>query len=88
MSEMGTSHPPPPRGVHACIRALSKRRDWVEHRAGGGYDEAERIALSYAIGLLSSANDLGLLHELELEALRQGLIHPSWVDQSDHTKGE
>jgi len=77
---MSKSHPPPPRGVDACIEALKKRRDWVAARDGGGYDTRERIALSYALGLLEAAVELQLVGELEDKAISQGLILEKWID--------
>jgi len=62
------------------MEALIKRRDWVAARAGGGYDERERIALSYAIGLMQAALSLGLVRELEHEAVHQGWIYAGWVE--------
>lgn len=74
------SHPPPPRGPEACIEALSKRRDWVADRAGGSYDERERIACSYAIGLLKAAIRLDFVEALEDKALDEGWIEERWVE--------
>jgi len=62
------------------MEALSKRRDWVAERAGGGYDERERIALSYALGLLQAAVSLGLVRELESKATSEGWIYSGWVE--------
>jgi hypothetical protein len=74
-------HPPPPRGVEACIESLTKRRDWVADRAGGSYDERERIACSYAIGLLMAAKRLNLVEDLEDLALDNGWIEERWVEE-------
>ena len=70
----------PPRGVTACIESLEKRRAWVSKRAGGTYDVRESIALGYAIGLLRSAQRLGLVEQLEQDALERDEIHAEWID--------
>lgn len=69
---------------------LSRRRVWVEGRAGGSYDRREVIALKYAIALLESAQELGVIEDLELLALKRGAIHRSWVMavQEADRKGE
>jgi hypothetical protein len=74
----GTSHPP--RGVNACIESLEKRRAWVVQRAGGTYDVREGIALGYAVGLLKAARRLGLVDQLEQDAIAHQQIHPEWVE--------
>lgn len=78
-----SSHPPPPRGLAACLESLNKRRDWVAGRAGGSYDERERIALSYAIGLLKAAASLGLVKTLEEKALDERSISAAWVEETE-----
>ena len=80
------SHPPPPKGVEACIESLTKRRDWVASRAGGTYDERERIACSYAIGMLRAAISLDLVKDLEQAAVEQEWISTAWIE--DEPKGE
>ena len=70
----------PPRGVDSCIEALVKRRNWVRARAGGTFDVRERIALSYAIGILRAAKNEGLIEELEKRGLAMGFIDPHWVE--------
>lgn len=74
----GGTHPP--RGVNACIESLEKRRAWVSKRAGGSYDIREGIALGYAVGLLKAAKRLGLVEQLEQDAIANKQIHTEWVD--------
>ena len=70
----------PPRGVNACIESLEKRRAWVTKRAGGSYDVREGIALGYAVGLLKAAQRLGLVEQLEADAIAHKQIHTEWVE--------
>ncbi len=70
----------PPRGVNACIESLEKRRAWVVRRAGGSYDIREGIALGYAVGLLKAAQRLGLVEQLEQDAIAHKQIHSEWVE--------
>jgi hypothetical protein len=76
----GDAETHPPRGVNACIESLEKRRAWVVRRAGGTYDVREGIALGYAIGLLKAAQRLGLVAELERDAIENGQLHHEWVE--------
>lgn len=73
-------HPPPPRGVQACLESLAKRRDWVAKRSGGSYDDRERIALSYAIGMLEAAVELDLVAVLEEKGIDNRSISTEWVE--------
>jgi hypothetical protein len=49
-------------------------------RAGGTYDVREGIALGYAVGLLKAADRLGLVGQLEQDAIAHKQIHPEWVE--------
>jgi hypothetical protein len=73
--------------VHACIEALTKRRDWLAARVEDAppgtrsYDVRERIALSYAIAVLEAAIELELIEGLEQHGVDTGSIHPTWIEE-------
>lgn len=69
------------------MESLVKRRDWVAARSGGTYDERERIALSYAIGMLKAADVLGLVSQLEEKGLDERWISSEWIGTKTNTKG-